>query len=502
MNIVYLSATAITVAVLSVVIIFVLLTKLRAVKASDASKTAQLERYTVISDAETEATRIAQEAEQQAREIIDSAKSTATSIEKEATALLSNAQSTTLSLQDQITSLRASYAEKKSIYDELEKAIALYREDVDFAEMGMFEPHFDFDTSEEFKEALKDNRNEQKALLRLKNQAGAIWCGTDWRVHNSRAEGKKMTTRAINLTARAFNGECDAPIANCTFKNWSVMHDRIQAAFNKINALNEVNDVHISREYLRLKLKELDLVHSYKMKKQSEKEEQREIRAQMAEERKAQQEIERAIREAEAEEVRAQKALDKARKEMESKLAQLTTEQAEKYQSKIDELRDALTEAELKGQKALSMAQQTKRGHVYIISNVGSFGEDVFKIGMTRRLDPQDRVDELGSASVPFLFDVHAMIHSEDAPALENALHQHFDAKRTNLVNRRKEFFNVSLKEIKSAVYELAGNDVDFIETVVAQHYYETLALRNKQSGAAGVQARNTTVLPRFAESI
>ncbi|MEG7465740.1 DUF4041 domain-containing protein, partial [Enterobacter hormaechei] len=153
MNIVYLSATAITVAVLSVVIIFVLLTKLRAVKAADASKTAQLERYTVISDAETEATPIAQEAEQQAREIIDRAKSTATSIEKEATALLSNAQSTTLSLQDQITSLRASYAEKKSIYDELEKAIALYSEDVDFAEMDLFEPHFDYDTSEEIKEA-------------------------------------------------------------------------------------------------------------------------------------------------------------------------------------------------------------------------------------------------------------------------------------------------------------------------------------------------------------
>lgn len=366
----------------------------------------------------------------------------------------------------------------------------------------MFEPHFDFDTSEEFKEAIKDIRNEQKALLRLKNRSGAIWCGTDWTVHNSRVEGKKMTTRAINLTARAFNGECDAAIANCTFKNWSVMHDRIQAAFDKINALNEVNDVHISKEYLRLKLKELDLVHAYKMKKQSEKEEQREIRAQMAEERKAQQEIERAIREAEAEELRAQKALDKARKEMESKLAQLTAEQAEKYQSKIDELRDALTEAELKGQKALSMAQQTKRGHVYIISNMGSFGENVFKIGMTRRLDPQDRVDELGSASVPFLFDVHAMIHSEDAPALENALHQHFDAKRTNLVNRRKEFFNVSLKEIKSAVYELAGNDVDFIETVVAQHYYETLALRKKQSGMVEVQAQNTTVQPRFAESI
>ena len=264
MNMVYLSVSALIVAVLSVIIVFVLLTKLRALKASDISKTAQLERYAVISDAEAEATRVTQEAEQQAREIIDGAKSTATSLEEEASALLSNAQSTTLLLQDKITSLRASYAEKKSIYDELEKAIALYREDVDFAEMGMFEPHFDFDTSEEFKEAIKDIRNEQKALLRLKNRSGAIWCGTDWTVHNSRVEGKKMTTRAINLTARAFNGECDAAIANCTFKNWSVMHDRIQAAFDKINALNEVNDVHISKEYLRLKLKELDLVHAYK----------------------------------------------------------------------------------------------------------------------------------------------------------------------------------------------------------------------------------------------
>ncbi|WCF13317.1 DUF4041 domain-containing protein [Edwardsiella piscicida] len=249
-----------------------------------------------------------------------------------------------------------------------------------------------------------------------------------------------MTTRAINLTARAFNGECDAAIANCTFKNWSIMYDRIHAAFNKINSLNEVNDIHISRDYLELKTQELDLVHHYKMKKQAEKEEQREIRAQMAEDRKVQQEIDRAIKEAEAEEMRAQKALDKARKEMETKIAKMTAEQAEAYQEKIDALQAALTDAERKGQKALSMAQQTKRGHVYIISNIGSFGEDVFKIGMTRRLDPLDRVNELGSASVPFLFDVHAMIHSEDAPALESSLHQFFDSKRTNLINRRKEF--------------------------------------------------------------
>lgn len=244
MNMLHLSVAGAIVAVMAVFTVFVLLSRMRALKRADADKAARLQRYAIITDAEAEATRLMQEAEEQA-------------LEEEATALLGEAQSTSLSLQEQITTLRTSYSEKKEIYDALEKAIAVYREEEAFAEMGMFEPHFDFDTSEEFKDAVKANRAEQKALLRIKTRGGAIWCGTDWTVHNSRAEGKKMTTRAINLTARAFNGECDAAIANCTFRNWSVMHDRIQAAFDKINALNEVNDVHISQDYLALKLKEL-----------------------------------------------------------------------------------------------------------------------------------------------------------------------------------------------------------------------------------------------------
>lgn len=542
MNMMYLSVAGSVLLLIAIVSFVIVLSKLRAARASDSSKSEQLERYSVITDAEAEAMRLVEEAVLKSQEMIDQAKAAADLLNDEATNLLRNAEAEVLrhseestlqakeiienaqakaarlkdearsllsdaenrvsSLQDRIKELRSSYSEKKSIYDELEKAISIYREDAEFAEMGAFEPHFDFDTSEEFKESIRENRSKQKDMLRVKSRDGAIWCGTDWTVHNSRAEGKKMTTRAINLTARAFNGECDAAIANCTFKNWSIMHDRIQAAFDKINALNEVNDVHISRKYLELKTQELDLVHSYKMKKQAEKEEQREIRAQMAEERKAQLEIERAIKDAEAEEARAQKALDKARKEMEAKLAKMTEEQAEVYQTKIDALQEALTEAELKGQKALSMAQQTKRGHVYVISNIGSFGDDVFKIGMTRRLDPQDRVDELGSASVPFLFDVHAMIHSDDAPALENALHQHFDNQRTNMVNRRKEFFNVSLKDIKKAVYKIAGNDVDFVETVVAQHYYETLAIRRKKEEAVEKSSITSANAPRFADAI
>ena len=125
------------------------------------------------------------------------------------------------------------------------------------------------------------------------------------------------------------------------------------------------------------------------------------------------------------------------------------------------------------------MAQQTKRGHVYVISNIGSFGENVYKIGMTRRLEPEDRVKELGDASVPFSFDIHAMIFSEDAPKLEAALHNQFEQHKVNMVNPRKEFFNVTLDEIKNVV---KSNHIDatFIDIPEAEEYRETKAILKK----------------------
>lgn len=537
MNIVYYAATG----VIAFLVVFTLLVinhqKLKVAKADARDKAVRLERYSVITDAEIEADRIvsiaktaAQELENDSLRILDEARNEATrtiaaseveakAITMRADDILSEARTAAKRLNTEalfavetqrakraeierkIDELRISYREKKITYDELDEALSIYRDDMEFAEMGFYAAHFDFDTSQAFQEAIRANRQRQKDMLRMKGERGAIYCTTEWTVGGSKTEGKKMTTRGINMTARAFNGECDAAIANTNFKNVSTMEARINKAFDILNKLNEVNQIHINHAYRDLKLEELQLTFEYRAKKQEEKEEQREIRAQMAEERKAQAEIDRAIREAEEEERRVQKALDKARKEMAEKLEKMTAEQALKYQDKIDALQDALTEAELKGQKALSMAQQTKRGHVYVISNIGSFGENVFKIGMTRRLDPYDRVDELGSASVPFLFDVHAMIHSDDAPFLENSLHQHFNERRTNLVNKRKEFFNVSLEEIKAAVFDVAGNDVDFIETASAQHYYETLAIR-KQQVAESTKAKGDRKQPLFAETI
>jgi hypothetical protein len=159
-----------------------------------------------------------------------------------------------------------------------------------------------------------------------------------------------------------------------------------------------------------------------------------------------------------------------------AQIAQANEEQKYKYEMQLVDLTERLKAAEEKNQRALSMAQQTKRGHVYIISNIGSFGEHVYKIGLTRRLEPLDRIRELGDSSVPFEFDVHAMLFSEDAPALENQLHKHFVMMQMNKVNYRKEFFQVDLAHIKDEVAKF-GVTAKWTMTARAQEYHESMAI-------------------------
>lgn len=274
---------------------------------------------------------------------------------------------------------------------------------------------------------------------------------------------------------RAFNGECEGFIADVEWNNVYRMEDRLNKSFDAINKVYEKQGITISEEYKELKLNELRLAYEYKLKKHEEREEQRAIREQMREEETARREIEAALSKAQKEEETYQKALAKARQEI------LSVEggKQEKLLAKIKELEVRVAEAETNKERALSMAQQTRRGHVYVISNIGSFGENVYKIGMTRRLDPMDRVRELGDASVPFPFDVHAIIFCEDAPTLENKLHKAFEHQRTNLMNSRKEFFNVTLDEIEEVVHE---NDatIEFTKVAEARDYRETQAIKSK----------------------
>lgn len=374
-----------------------------------------------------------------------------------------------LQIERSIIDLQASYAGKRKIFDQLKAEAAIYDEDIELAQLGFYKPHFDYETSEKFKQVITSIKLSQKMMISNKT---AITCATEWTVSGSKSEGRTMTNRNIRMTARAFNNECDAAISNVRWNNVNRMEQRINKAFDAINKLNESNAIEIKDKYLELKLNELRLSHEYQEKKQQEKDEQAEIRQQMREESRLEKEFEKAQKEEDKYKSLLEKAQHDAQKATGFKL--------NKLHEQIQLLNDQLAEAHEKNERAKSMAEQTKMGHVYVISNTGSFGENVYKIGMTRRLEPLERVKELGDASVPFLFDVHAMINTNDAPSLEKALHNKFTQQRLNLVNNRKEFFNISLSEIKEAVIEIKP-DAEFIETAEAREYRESLAIRSQR---------------------
>ena len=350
--------------------------------------------------------------------------------------------------------------------------LSLVEDEVYLQEHGLYEPKYDFGTSSEYKLKIQEIRKEQKEMIKNKT---AITCTTDWVVHDSRAEGKKMTNKYIRLMARAFNGEVDSIISKVKYNNYDSIVKRIKSVYKAVNQAGESHTCSIAFEYLNLKINELHLVFEYREKLQEEKEREKERKERIREEEKAQKEIERAQIESEKEEERYEKALEKAWNEVQKS----TGEKQSKLESQIEHLKEQLDEARKKKERAISRAQVTKSGYVYIISNIGSFGENVYKIGMTRRLEPFDRIKELSGASVPFKFDVHAMIFSNDAPSLENLLHEKFKDRNVNKVNSRKEFFKVSLEEIENLVHD-AGFDIEFVEIPEAEEYRKTLAMEEK----------------------
>lgn len=366
---------------------------------------------------------------------------------------------------EEIEKLRADYREKRVHYDSVLREVAIFDEKLAFAEMGVYEPHFDFTDSEAYKAAIADVRDEQKRMV---TAGTAVFSATNWTLDGSASKGKTMMNRAIRLTLRAFNNECDAAIANTRWNNVNAMEKRIIRASEQINKLNTSNAVTISETYLGLKLKELYLTHEHREKLKQEREERVEAARLAREEQKLLKELEDAQRE----EDRYEKMLQKARAEVEKGGPQL-----EEYRQQVEALERQLAEAHAATERAQAMAEKTRSGYVYVISNVGSFGPEVVKIGMTRRLDPADRVKELGDASVPFSFDTHAMIYSDDAPALEHALHEQFAAVRINTENPRKEFFRASLQQVEEAVERLAP-DAMFFRDIEAQEYQESLARR------------------------
>lgn len=379
----------------------------------------------------------------------------------------------------------AEYYSKELADKKLEPRIAALRaelsvldEESNLRSFGHYRPHYDFADSARYQSKLEEILDAQKEMLKNKTAGVSDMAWTT----GGRKEGQvqlsqKQISQILKLMLRAFNGECDAAIAKVHYNNVTVMEARINKTFEAINSLGHLQGCRITGEYLKLKLQELYLVHEYAEKVQMEKEEQRRIREQMRDEEIAQREFEKARQEAEAEERRYEMALQKAREEME-KTAGV---KHDKLMEQIAAMEQKLAEAHANKERAISRAQMTRSGYVYIISNIGSFGERVFKIGMTRRLDPMDRVRELGDASVPFPFDVHALTFTQDAPALETALHNAFWERRINWVNDKREFFNVSIDEIVEVAKKHCG-EIQITKVAEAEEYRKTLSIRSDQT--------------------
>lgn len=377
--------------------------------------------------------------------------------------------------------------------DQLGSELKALDEEANLQSFAFYQPHYDFASSATYQAKLEEIRNHQKKMIQDKT---AAVCPIEWQVNGSAAEGRKQINQTLKLLLRAFNGECDAAIAKVRYNNVHVMEARISKAYAAINAMADVQQCRIAPEYLDLKMQELHLAHEYQEKVQAEKEEQRRIREQMREEEIAQRELERARQEAEKEELRYEEALRKARLEAERAVG----EKQQRLLSDIEELQRRLAEAHANKERAIARAQMTRSGHVYIISNIGSFGENVFKIGMTRRLDPMDRVRELGDASVPFQFDVHAIIYSDDAPTLETALHRMLHNRRVNRVNERKEFFRATIQEIAEIVQQHQGQ-IEIIHDAEAKEFRETLAIAKETTSdgsKANAKVVDATVEKRF----
>ena len=274
-----------------------------------------------------------------------------------------------------------------------------------------------------------------------------------------------MVSDTQKLLLRAFNTECDEIVSKVKYTNFDASLNRIYKSSEAISKLGTIMNISINYPYLELKVKELRLAFEYQQKKQEEKEAQKAARAEMREAAKLQKEIEAQRKKIEKEQTHYQTAYEKILKQLEQNPSD------DDLLKKKSELENQLSDID-KAMKDIDYREANQRaGYVYIISNIGAFGENVYKIGMTRRLDPQDRVDELGDASVPFNFDVHAMIFSDDAPALEAALHKAFEDRKLNMVNTRREFFNVTLDEIKEVVKKNFDKTVEFIDVPDAEQY-------------------------------
>lgn len=315
-----------------------------------------------------------------------------------------------------------------------------------------------------YQRRLEELENSKKFMAK---NGTAIQATTTWTVNGSEAKGRSMVSDISKLMLRAFNAEADHLVR--TMKPYKLANslDRLEKVASTIAKLGKSMQIRISDGYLTVRRKELELTADYLQKLAEQKELERAERERLKDERKAQQELER-----------ERARLDKERQHYQNAAAALLasgdTQGAQRMQEKLGEIDQAIADVDYR-------AANDRAGYVYVISNIGSFGDDLVKIGMTRRLDPMERIRELSDASVPFNYDVHAVFFSDNAAGIEASMHRKFETERVNLVNLRREFFRITPHQAREALAELAGELLTFHEVPEAIEYRQS---QDKRSSA------------------
>ncbi|MCE7079867.1 DUF4041 domain-containing protein [Streptomyces sp. ST2-7A] len=342
--------------------------------------------------------------------------------------------------------------------EELRLTVVRTEEEAMLQEAGIYEYRHPLADAVAYKSELATVRDRAKDLA--KREGGAVLAATDWQVNGSVTAGRKMVRDFSKLLLRAYNAEADNAVRGMRPHRLESMVDRLEKSRQTIARLGTTMHIRISDPYHLLRVRELELTADYLAKQEEEREQRRELRERQREEERLQKELER-----------ERARLEKERRHWASALERLLASGSEDPAA-VEELRAKLAEVEESTAAVNAREANARAGYVYVISNIGAFGGDIVKIGMTRRLEPMDRVNELGDASVPFKFDVHALIFSEDAMGLERRLHEEFEDRRVNRVNPRREFFRVRPTEVREALKRVAGQHLlEFREDVEAPEW-------------------------------
>lgn len=410
-------------------------------------------KYQEILAQQHEADSIVINAKSDAKQIINDAK-------KDAENIITEANNKKEKINDEVLTLEKEKERFDLILSEHADEVLFKETTVDFA---------DNISANEIKNELSLEKLKEKELI--KNDEAVL--------KFDQSSTKSILNKQAKQLLRAFNSEADYYISNITMRNVDNYRNKLAKAFETLNNLFAIDGVQLNQKLLTYKLKQLDIVYKFQKQLDIERELLKAQKEEIREQQKVEKELQNAKRKLEKEEKQFNNELSKLMKYLNS-----AQNEVEKniYADKIKELEEKIKVLEKDKQNVLERESNTRAGYVYIISNIGSFGKDVYKIGMTRRLEPMDRISELSSASVPFPFDVHALIFSEDAPALESTLHKYFKKQEVNKVNQRKEFFKVNLEEIKELVHKEYNNTVHFTDLAAAEQYFESLKIEQQET--------------------